>query len=111
MYKTEQTPHYPDQERTYNQRQALKFILDYYYKNDPFSGGVDEYWLLYLEQFEILSKEGESDDVTVRKHLVYTIKPCIRSYQCYQQLTKIHEISWKMLKSLFFKALPLSSQT
>lgn len=53
----------------------MKFIVHFYNNIIPFSGGIDEDWLRHFDQFEMLSKDYESDDVTLQKQFVHTLKP------------------------------------
>lgn len=93
-YSNDPTPDEPtynperntEQDKIHNHSQDLKLILDYYYKNQKFGGGVDDDCLRHLPQFHGLEEEYESDSDTRRTNFIYSLKPSNQEYHYCQQL-------------------------
>lgn len=67
-------------------REAFNLTLNYYNKQEKFSGTANEDWRIHLPQFEILCEEYKTDDSTRIANFAHSLKPSSDGNYLYQKL-------------------------
>ena len=73
---------------SYNKRNALKVIMDYYKNNEKFSGSVDDDWNRHLKRFEDLCLEYPTDKNTQLIHFSHSLVDTSQAYHYYTSLVE-----------------------
>lgn len=75
-----------EKDQSYNSRDAIKFIIDYYNKQDQLSGSIDEDWQRHVSQSKSLCEEYQADPNTLLRHFGHPLQHKSQAYHYYQAL-------------------------
>lgn len=90
-----------DNDPSYNRRNALRVIMDYYKNNDKFSGSLDDDWTRHLKKFKDLCSEYPTDESTIMRHFSHSIQDTSQAYHYYVTLMEDPNMDWATLTQCF----------